>query len=157
MTSSEYITQHFMFDFKKLDDKQEILQQLIKKVNFATLTSVSGNCGCFGGPQLSDTGGQHHTTPSLMFAIHLYLAFILQLLKLFFIQVISTNSHHFFLLHIYRFALVGNFFFFCQLGWESNWATGRLSGYGIPVEIGGRYFQGISTSLTHKQDQPKKT
>ena len=47
--------------------------------------------------------------------------------------------------------------FFCHLGWESNWATGRLSGYGIPVEIGGRYFQGISTSLTHKQDQPKKT
>ena len=150
MTSSEYITQHFMFDFKKLDDKQEILQQLIKEVNFATLTSVSGNCGCFGGPQLSDTGGQHHTTPSLMFAIHLYLAFILQLLKLFFIQQIHIS----FFSHLQIYVGWKNLFF-CHLGWESNWATGRLSGYGIPVEIGGRHFQGISTSLTHKQDQPK--
>ena len=152
MTSSEFITQHVMFDFKK---QQEILQQLIKEVNFATLTSVSGNCGCFGGPQLSDTGGQHHTTPSLMFAIHLYLAFILQLLKLFFIQFISTNSHQFFFFTFTDLHWLEKFVFFCHLGWESNWATGRLSGYGIPVEIGGRYFQGISTSLTHKQDQPK--
>ena len=123
MTSSEFITQHFMFDFKK---QQEILQQLIKEVNFATLTSVSGNCGCFGGPQLSDRGGQHHTTPSLMFAIHLYLAFILQLLKLFFIQFISTNSHNFF--HIYRFALVGKICFSAILVGSP---IGRLAGYQV--------------------------
>ena len=120
MTSSEFITQHVMFDFKK---QQEILQQLIKEVNFATLTSVSGNCGCFGGPQLSDTGGQHHTTPSLMFAIHLYLAFILQLLKLFFIQQIHISFFH-----IYRFTLVGKICFSAILVGSP---IGRLAGYQV--------------------------